>query len=702
VDLGWLDSVRTEPTGADCSRVARRTQPLAAVEQRGCASFWLTDDTSFGPRPTTISNSCCEMLLTRSKFLQTTSILGEQLTNSADRESRYEASVKEATERIARPTFYTTPKPMLGPAIISEIVDITTSLDRLLTVLTSDVNTDRRECDAMEGYASSFVEVFNKAGSLPLIRPWIFVVRRVRHIVALTQDAIGNLLRTQLEGNRSVRDRFLNAAEAGIAELNAEAEVLATSLIPWHQLISATHPDEIVGRFSALVTTFSGVSASQMQSNMERFELIGNEYCTRLTGRSVEYPLELKTYMMMAETSIGIIGDIDAFRRIAAETYRYMMGRPERAASIARSDGWLRELSTALAISYFDGDTVSAVIAGARTEPGLLGGLLNLGKDLVEAWSRVPVATLLAVRAKDLDHWLRRDAGAVLQSASQGDTGSFVMGIPVAVRNAAAHHTWRLEGQVVEFRDNTGIVRTRMHWSELTDSLLGGVENYLALVGGLCLAAADFGVSMEPFSAAATEHLPYQFLVRGLAGLAGYSEVEFEDGDSRLSLTISGFPIDIRATAIAGGFAVYAPETFTKLVVKTTDGQSYESDAVLLRKWMKETRQPHRHILLFALLGSELFNGKHLLSQADYEVVVARGLINALESASGAELEPLAEVLFPVLKSRSMKLFRAVKVLFSEENVESRLSGRKIASESLLAWLHRRAALPMPTIPGWQ
>ncbi|MEU8255013.1 hypothetical protein AB0C06_12195 [Micromonospora inaquosa] len=616
-----------------------------------------------------------------------------------DEECRdYARAVARAVKDVACRRFSDEREPILGPAIIETIQEVAFELDEWLPKLLILIEENRRNAGELEHLVAQFGNIFTRSDTLPLIRPWVFVVKRFREIVLEVQSLTIRLLEFHEVPESANYDSLVESTNATLRAIDERAEQLSETLGAWGRFVASSHPDEALVHLSSEIG-FGDAAGQDWEQRLHELKMLADECFYNITDETADCPPNLDMILVVAKRQVELLGDFDKFLSIARLAYQSMMRRPEKARLMVESPDWIKELTTGLAISYFDGDTASAVVAATRTQPGMLGGLLNLGKDIVESWSRLPVSTLLALRSKSLEHWQRQDAGAALKAASQGETALLVADFPMAIRNAAAHHSWRLAGDEISFVDNRGEARLKMKWPELSDALLAGTENYIALVIGLSTAAAVMGADMTAFVDAAKAHLPYELNIRSTAAFAGHSKIDIEERGERLVIKVPNIPIDIRIIGIAAGLAEFTPDSFKELeIFSEADRRKFISERDPLRRWLHESRPALKHGMLWSMLGKMQVGDAFLISQSEYEVIIARCAFNFFTEYPPSEARSGLELTLATAEERSRRLYRALSVFIMKEEERDRSREEK----SLLTWLARRASLPMPALPGWQ
>jgi len=195
--------------------------------------------------------------------------------------------------------------------------------------------------------------------------------------------------------------------------------------------------------------------------------------------------------------------------------------------------------------------------------------VLELGATLTETVGPGVLRLLLAVQARSPDDLLRRDYTSILQMAAQAGLEQVLLGFDPAVRNADAHHDFRvLDVAVVLSGDQPRTVRDDV----LVDIVLSALESSAALFAALDCALADDGRSA---TLDRLDELPAEDMLRILLAASGLTSVQVQIRRERLDVRCRSLAsVDVRPLTIVASLLAFVPDAVInmRIAIRTGSG----------------------------------------------------------------------------------------------------------------------------------
>jgi hypothetical protein len=281
------------------------------------------------------------------------------------------------------------------------------------------------------------------------------------------------------------------------------------------------------------------------------------------------------------------------------------------------------------------GVVAQALARSAWNERLGIGAVLALGHGLVEGPAKAILATIAAVlMGKPYASLRDKDAGDLIKKLHSKGVGQWIEGLDEAVRNAHAHHDWRLTDGQVELRPGKPGSRT-LAVDELVDLVLSGVESLLALDAAVILATGSAGIDFSGIDWQAALSLDEENAIRLMLAAAGWVDIDVtvHDGEVRVAATAPTTAFSIGTIGALGG--VLRPTTDTlHISVELSDGRrrTLEGPASLLRAMQTAEGEDEKGIAMAELLHGFRLDGQPIASRTFVRRWSTTFIIRALQS----------------------------------------------------------------------
>jgi hypothetical protein len=240
------------------------------------------------------------------------------------------------------------------------------------------------------------------------------------------------------------------AAETGQRALDAGADDssnLAGRLDRWERITASDRVGDIIAALAVETYRLAGTS------DLLVLEEDGAQDFEQLLGSAC--PTGMGFLLLFMSLHAEVILDQQRFRRIARDAHALVTQRPGQLQQLVQDDLLVEDMQDAVRRGYDAAITAQAVLAAAGNDRQAIRALLALAHELLEGPGKRQVAALLAVAGRrTYQHLRRRDAGELLQQASQQPSlAPLLDGLDIALRDAKAHEDYLIEGDELILTD---------------------------------------------------------------------------------------------------------------------------------------------------------------------------------------------------------------------------------------------------------
>jgi hypothetical protein len=331
-----------------------------------------------------------------------------------------------------------------------------------------------------------------RAASTPRYRPWLdfwnawdraleSIEKMVRaHLHACAADTPLAAQRLSERAQAAIDDAALT-----VRRFNDQAEKQSAAQ-------NADTPQEAMAFLTE--KAFSEVGAQDILD----FDQAGINLYRSISGDTEPPPgagLLLQTAILQVEALV----DLDRVLRVARETFGMLASNPTSFLSTVCSQVWSDDFSDSLVATQDAGIVYGQAMVAAKQPRQAARALMDFAHTLVEQPGKRYVATLLVPKLKKSYEQLRtRDAGGLLNTASQHALGPLLEGIDGTLRVAKAHESYRVEGEQVALYDRGRLIQ-KLSFDELIDRTLTGLESVVALQLGIVCVGFKNGLDVTHF-----------------------------------------------------------------------------------------------------------------------------------------------------------------------------------------------------------
>jgi len=363
------------------------------------------------------------------------------------------------------------------------------------------------------------------------------------------------------------------AAEAGQKALDAAAEEgprPVERLERWQRVSASDQVGDIVSALAVEAYRLAGTA------DLLVLEQDGARDFEQLLGAACPSGMGLLLRMMSLQAEVVL--DEQRFHQLVHDAYAVFTRRPDRLRQLVQDQTLVDDVNDAIRRGYDAAITARAVLAAASDDRRAVRAVLALAHELLEGPGKRYVAALLAVAGRrSYQDLRRRDAGAVLQQASQQPRlVPLLDGLDIALRDAKAHEDYLIEGDELILTDH-GVRRPNTQpipGLVLLDRVLTAVETLQALLFALVAAAAGIDITLvDPLDYSHFDMTDEDVVAMLLALQSSWTEVTVEFHSDTLQAAATGElgTQPLRSVAV---LVPHLPERITQLelTVRTSTG----------------------------------------------------------------------------------------------------------------------------------
>jgi hypothetical protein len=425
-----------------------------------------------------------------------------------------------------------------------------------------DVGSREQDPAALIEHIQTLRRLGSRVGHVELLRPSVALWRPLTAVIEALLQMASAYVEALVAPDPSTAEENSGRGQEALNRAADAMHVVARRLDRWQIPGSIRLPGWLIARAE---DAYDMTGAA----NLLDLDVKGQPLYERITGASGA-PAGMGVGLLLDVGHVEDAFDEQRFWQVARVSYERLHNARSRLQELIVEPEWQDHIRVTRRHFYdalLKAQTLLETLGGDRRME--VDAVLELGAALTETVGPGLLRLVLAVQAKSPGDLLRRDYTAILQMAAQTGLEQVLLGFDPAVRNADAHHDFRvLDSAVVLSGDRPRTVLDDV----LVDIVLAALESSAALFAALDCALADDGRSA---ALDRLDELPAEDILRILLAASGLTSVQLQIRRERLDVRCRSLAsVDVRPLTIVASLLAFVPDAVInmRIAIRTGSG----------------------------------------------------------------------------------------------------------------------------------